>query len=222
MFEIIKGYMYECMDDSAHDSEHIFRVLYTALHIAEKTGGEINYDVLIAAALLHDTARNEQFANPALCHAREGGKKAKAFLLKHDWDEGRAEHVNQCISTHRFRGDNVPESAEAKILFDADKLDASGCLGIARTLMYQGCVGEPIYSAGTTGVSDGKDSGDPASFYKEYHFKLKNLYAIFYTEAARRVAEKRKKAAELFFSELCSEVDDSYRDENLIGGFLSE
>ena len=214
--------MHECMKDSAHDSEHIFRVLYTALHIANRTKVNIDIDVLIAACLLHDIGRKEQFADPKVCHARAGGIKAKAFLLANNWDEVRSEHVNQCISTHRFRGDNIPESMEAKILFDADKLDVAGGLGIVRTLMYKGQMGEPLYSTEADGICEGRKSDDSESFYKEYHFKLKNLYSAFYTSEARRIAKKRKKTAERFFLGLSLEVEGIYNHKNLIDDLLEK
>ena len=220
MFRAIREYMFECMKDSAHDSEHIFRVLYTALKIAEEIK-EVNYDILITACLLHDIGRSEQYADPKVCHAQAGGIKAKAYLLAHNWDEKQAEHVNQCISSHRFRGDNVPESIEAKILFDADKLDASGCLGIARTLLYQGQVGEPLYSTNSDEICEGLNRDDPESFYKEYHFKLKNLYTKFYTSPAKRMARKRKKDAEHFFTGLYSQIRDTQDQRKLLNRFIN-
>jgi len=137
-----------------------------------------------------------------------------AFLLKHDWDERQAEHVKRCISSHRFRGDNAPETIEAKILFDADKLDVAGCLGIVRTLIYKGQVGDPLYTMNEDGICSGENPGDPESFYKEYNFKLKNLYSNFYTSVAKDMAMKRKDAAENFFSRLCSEVSESLNHKN--------
>ena len=75
IYDMLEGYMLSCMTDSAHDPEHIYRVLYSALEIA-KTEENVDYDVLIAACLLHDVGRKEQFENPALCHAEEGAEKA--------------------------------------------------------------------------------------------------------------------------------------------------
>jgi len=221
MYDAITGYMRECMKDSAHDAEHIYRVLYSALRIASETKGPVDNDILIAACLLHDIARDEQFANPKVCHAQAGGIKAKAFLLKNNWIEERAEHVNRCISTHRFRGDNIPESIEAKILFDADKLDAAGCIGIARTLVYQGQVSHPIYSTDADGICDGKNKEDPESFYKEYNFKLKNVYSRFYTPAAKRLAKKMKKAAEEFFSDLSAQMNGIYVQKARLERFIT-
>ena len=86
------------MDDAAHDKEHIYRVLYNALEIA-KTEKDVNYDVLIAACLLHDIGRKEQFENPALCHAIVGSEKACQFLVTHGFETFFAEQVKQCISS---------------------------------------------------------------------------------------------------------------------------
>jgi uncharacterized protein len=73
MFVTIENYMHECMKDSAHDPEHIFRVLYLSLNIASKITEEINFDILIASCLLHDIGRGEQYKNPNICHAEVGG-----------------------------------------------------------------------------------------------------------------------------------------------------
>ena len=78
-YNLIENYMLLCMEDSAHDKEHIYRVLYNSLEIA-KTESNIDYDVLICSCLLHDIARKEQFENPSLCHAIAGAGKAYKFL----------------------------------------------------------------------------------------------------------------------------------------------
>lgn len=154
-YSLLENYMLSCMDDSAHDKDHIYRVLYHAMEIA-KTLQDVDYDVLIAACLLHDIGRKEQFENPALCHASVGSEKAFAFLTAHGFEPEYAARVRHCIKTHRYRKNNLPESLEAKILFDADKLDVTGAMGIARTLIYKGIVSEPLYSLLPDGmVSDG-------------------------------------------------------------------
>lgn len=117
--------MCACLHDRAHDRGHVYRVLYTALDLAgQEQGVELN--VLIAACLLHDIARGEQAADPAVCHARAGAEKARAFLLAGGFSPVFAGRVAGCIRTHRYRSSDPPQSIEAKILFDADKLDAAG------------------------------------------------------------------------------------------------
>lgn len=139
-YNLIENYMLSCMEDSAHDKEHIYRVLYGALEIA-RAETDVDYDVLIAACLLHDVGRREQFENPSICHAMVGAEKAYSFLLGNGFGESFAGKVKHCIQTHRFRKSMEPESTEAKILFDADKLDVTGALGIARTFCMKGMWG---------------------------------------------------------------------------------
>lgn len=197
------------MDDSAHDKDHIYRVLYMALVIAESEKA-VDYDVLVTACLLHDIGRKEQFANPTLCHAQVGGDKAYTFLIEQGFSVQFAERVKHCIVTHRFRKSNQPQTIEAKILFDADKLDTVGALGIARSLQFNGAMSEPLYSLKADGtVSDG--TGDEASsFFREYKFKLENVYDRFMTESGRRLANQREQSAIDFYNELFRECSEPY------------
>jgi uncharacterized protein len=222
MYSIIEKYMYDCMQDAAHDPEHIFRVLYQSLNIASKRTENINYTVLIAACLLHDIGREEQFKDPNICHAKTGGIKAKEYLLKNNWPEQEAEHVNKCISSHRFRGNNTPETIEAKILFDSDKLDAIGCLGIARTLMYKGIAKENIYTVKNGEICTGEDSNDEESFFKEYNIKLKNLYEKFYTEEAKEIANKYKEHAQTFYDKLREQINEAYKSKEILNKMIHE
>ena len=208
-YELLEGCMRRCAGDSAHDAEHVLRVLYNALRIAEGEG-EVDYDVLIAACLLHDIGRPEQFRDPKLCHARVGSEKAYRFLLENGFAESFAARVRSCILTHRFRKAMEPESIEAKILFDADKLDVTGALGIARTLMYKGSMTEPIYTKLPSGeISDGTAEG-PASFFREYKVKLERLYDRFYTGTGAAMGKQRQAIAAGFYESLYREVNAGY------------
>ena len=210
-YSLIETYMISCMEDSAHDKEHIYRVLYNALRIA-KTERDVDYDVLICACLLHDIGRKEQFENPNVCHAMVGSEKAYSFLVSNGFESEYAEKVKNCIRTHRYRKNNLPESLEAKILFDADKLDATGTMGIARTLIYKGTVSEPIYTLLPDGtVSNGENDITP-SFFKEYKYKLESLQSNFYTAEAELIAKERQAAAVAFYNSLYEEVKSSYEN----------
>lgn len=208
---LLENYMLCCMKDTAHDKEHIYRVLYNALEIA-KAEKNVNYDILIAACLLHDIGRKEQFENPALCHAIVGGEKAYQFLLDHGFDTFFAEQVKQCIKTHRYRKNNPPQRLEAKILFDADKLDAAGATGIARTLLYKGIVSEALYSVLPNGVVSTGDNDITPSFFQEYKYKLENLYSNFYTEKATAIAKERQNISIEFYKSLYQEINSSYQN----------
>lgn len=207
-YALIEDYMLACMADSAHDREHVYRVLHSALLIAQEEKNA-DRDVLICACLLHDIGRKEQFADPRVCHAQVGGEKAYRFLTENSYGQEFAAKVRHCIASHRFRENCQPQSLEAKILFDADKLDAAGAMGVARTLLYQGHESIPLYSLTPDGrVSDGARDREP-SFFHEYQYKLKNLYDRFYTKKGWELALQRRQAAMDYYEALLREAEQS-------------
>lgn len=208
-YTLLENYMLSCMEDSAHDAQHIYRVLYNALEIA-KEEENVDHDVLIAACLLHDIGRREQFADPNLCHAAVGSEKAGEFLLQKGFSEDFAKKVAHCIATHRFRKSYQPQTIEAKILFDADKLDVTGAIGIARTLQYKADTKEPLYTLLPDGtIFNGVGEGEP-SFFREYKFKLEKLYDKFYTQTGAALARQRQQIARDFYESLYREVNCGY------------
>ncbi len=210
MYRRLEDYMEQCMSDSAHDREHVRRVLYQALEIAKREEQGVNTDILIAACLLHDIGRREQLEDPGLCHAEVGSEKAGKFLRAQGFSDPFAAAVEHCIRSHRFSRRAPPESMEAKILYDADKLDVTGAMGIARTLMYQGELSRPLYSLSPEGtVSDGREDRT-ASFLQEYHRKLRDLYGGFYTRSGEALARERQAAARDFYERLYAEAAFSY------------
>ena len=218
-FKRLDDYMQTCMRDSAHDREHVYRVLYTALDIAAEES-RVNTDLLIAACLLHDIGRQAQINDPSLCHATVGADMAREFLLSSGYDDDFAQQVAQCIQSHRFRKERPPQSLEAKILFDADKLDVTGAMGVARTLLYAGRLSGPLYSLDENGnVSDGEQDLFP-SFFQEYHFKLKRLYDRFFTPRGRQLAMARQAAARDFYEALLQETRDSYGGKDYLSNML--
>lgn len=211
LYKDIEVYMHECMKDSAHDKEHVYRVLYMALEIAQYES-TVDMEVLVTACLLHDIGREEQYKNPELCHAQVGSEKAYDFLIKIGFIEGKAAHIRDCILSHRYRNDNLPQSIEAKILYDADKLDATGTLGVARTLVYKGITSEPIYSVDKNGnILEGTEDDTDDSFFHEYKYKLEKLYNNFFTLRGCQIAEERKQSAVLFYENMLKEVKACYR-----------
>lgn len=205
-FRKLEKFMLGKMSDSSHDCMHIYRVLFAALEIAEDEEN-VDYDILIAACLLHDVGREQQTQNLALDHAEIGSVMAYDFLMENQWDHERADWVKQCIAGHRYRKGQVLESIEAQILFDADKLDASGALGIARTLVYEGTILEPIYMLDEDGrvLLEGTDA-ERSSFFQEFNYKLRNVYDRFYTAKAKEMAAGRKKVAMDFYDCFLTEI----------------
>lgn len=227
LYSLLENHMLSCLADSAHDREHVYRVLYLALDIAEAEP-DADRDVLIAACLLHDIGRPMQQENPKLDHAEVGAVLASAFLRDNGCTEDFAARVAACIRSHRYRKAVPPESIEAKILFDADKLDVCGATGIARTLQYGGSMAQPLYlRTPEGGISDGTEEKDAAddssSFFGEYHFKLEKLYDRFLTSRGAELARERRSAAEAFYQALLREVQEpETRGKTLLSAAVPE
>ena len=186
----INNYMLTMTDGFIHDKTHVYRVTNQAISIA-KEYSEVNMDVLIASCLLHDIGRIIQGKSNKVCHAVEGANRAYDFLKQLGWSEEYCVHVKDCIISHRYKTETSPKTIEAKILFDSDKLDMTGAIGISRVLLYKGYMNQPVY---------GDDCED--SFLEEYRDRLLKVYDVFYTEQARKIAFERKKLTEIFYEQI--------------------
>ena len=131
---------------SAHSLDHSIRVYNFALHLAESENVDI--EVLKASALLHDIARVKEDTDLSgnTKHAILGAEMAEPILRELGFSEEKIRHIMDCIRAHSFKGGDVPKTIEAKILFDADKIDSLGCIGIARAFSIGGQYGQKIYS----------------------------------------------------------------------------
>lgn len=194
-----------------HDRSHIDRVLYAALDIA-RFEENVDMDVLFAACLLHDIGRLAQHRDPKTDHAAAGSDMAYEFLLSIGWDVQKAGHVRSCIAAHRFRGVRHHQSIESCILYDADKLDVCGIIGIARTIAYQGAYGEPLYRTDENGqpITDGRDRDD--TFFSEYDYKLRHVYDSFFTARGRELAAQRRAASDACAMSLKNELETIHQN----------
>ena len=146
-YSMLEKYMLSCVkkDDPTHDEQHIYRVLYAALEIAQAEQG-VDYNILIAACLLHDIGRPEQFRDPRVNHAAVGGDKAYAFLTEHGFSDGFAGRVRECIYAHSYRKGTPPQSPEAKILFFRKNFSEFFQTGPARPWRVSSCGRETLPS----------------------------------------------------------------------------
>ncbi len=180
-------------NDSAHDFDHILRVLANAERIAA-TEPNVNREILRTAVLLHDIARAEQ-QRTGKDHAAEGARRVWKILT----DEPLAfvQAVSDAIATHRFRVEKPPQSIEAKILYDADKLDSIGAVGVARAFAYGGHLGHRLWA---------EDGADEHTAYQEYKRKLVKLKDKLLTQSAKKIAEQRHQFMVDFFEQMAAEV----------------
>ena len=101
--------MLECMNDTVHDRLHVYRVVNYAAQLADQTDG-VDFDVVIAAALLHDIGRWRNSGDKNVCHAVVGSAKAKQYLLSKGVSGDFAEHVSQCILSPAQKGQGCLQS----------------------------------------------------------------------------------------------------------------
>lgn len=194
--------------EAAHDAGHIYRVLGTALTLADSERS-VDPDILVAACLLHDIGRQEELKT-GTDHALAGGDMAYDFLLSLGWEPERAQWVRRCIQSHRFRNDLKPDTIEAKILFDADKLDAAGPIGVVRTLQFGVIIGdaEPLYRLDDRGRILTGAEGEP-SFFQEYDRKLRHVPDMMLTQKGRELALELQQSANRFYDALLGQLRDS-------------
>lgn len=222
LYRKVEQYMRACMNDNVHDSLHIYRVLNYALQIVSGSP-ELNADVeiVIIAALLHDIGRDNERRDASVCHAESGGNMAHDFLISIDCDSRRATHIVSCIRTHRYNVANPPKSVEARILFDADKLDLTGTIGTARAILFGGQIEEPLYLLGADGKPTKGAPDENASLFREYNRKLSALHTKFHTQKAREIAVRHQKSMDSYFQNLMVEVKANHEEGNtILRGYL--
>lgn len=209
----------ELMQNSGHSMCHIDRVLKNAMSIASEYS-DVDIEILQAAAILHDIARvKEDLDNTGkIDHAEIGAEIAEKVLKNLNFPENKIPKVKHCIKAHRARSTDIPQSLEARILFDADKLDLLGSVGLARIFMIAGEYGqqlhspEPLEGKSTTNFVEDNINGRIKVIAKhspnhEYLTKIIHLPNRLYTEKARLIAADRIKFMDIFFVRLRKELD---------------
>jgi uncharacterized protein len=193
--------------DAVHDFDHVQRVYRMAERLAQEEGADL--EIVRAAALLHDVEGTAPGEAARANHHHSSADFAAAVLADEGWPAERIAAVQHCIRAHRFRDNREPpQSIEAKVLFDADKLDVLGAIGAARVVIYAAIAGQPLYAQPSERflVSGDKEPGEPHSAYHEFIFKLSKIKNRLFTETARSLAEERHQYLETFFDQLKLEL----------------
>ena len=193
--------------DAVHNFDHILRVYNMAVRLAKVEGADM--EIVHAAALLHDaegSAPGEADARAAHHHA--SARFATEVLSAKGWARERIDAVVHCILAHRFRNPaEQPQTLEAQIIFDADKLDAIGAIGAARVIAYAALAGTPFYETPSEQfLATGKEiEGESHSAYHEHLYKLRKLRDRMHTPSARTIADERLAYLDDFFERLIAE-----------------
>lgn len=169
-----------------HGVDHTMRVYYTALDIAKHYDNKCDMELIALAALLHDVDDHKLFQT-------KDNANARSFLTGQKLNEIRIESICNIINAVSFSKNKgkSPDTIEGKIVQDADRLDAMGAIGIARTFAYGGKCGR-----------------DMDSSVEHFHEKLLLLKDMMNTKEARKIAESRHRFMEQFFAEL--EIETKY------------
>lgn len=191
---------------SSHDFDHILRVTALAERIALAEGADLA--VVRTAALLHDVAESQGRANHHLASA------ARARDILRDQPADFVAAVTHAIAAHRFRTEPAPATLEAQVVFDADKLDITGAIGVARAFAYAGERGNALWNTPWREIAAG--GGDairqPAALgaaytpSHEFVYKLDRITERLYTAAARAIARERETFMRAFFDRLDAEA----------------
>ncbi len=202
---VIEGFARNCFENArgSHDWEHTLRVHGLCRRIGPREGADML--VLEAAAYLHDIGRADQDkVNGSICHAVRGAEKARAFLTPLVLDEDRKNNIIHCVRAHRFRDEYPPETVEARVLFDADKLDAIGAVGVARAYLFAGELGACLHNPNMPPEQARSYSRDDTG-HREFVVKLSRIKERIMTREGRRIAEDRHSFMAAFFERFLDE-----------------
>ena len=178
---------YYAADSTGHDLAHVWRVFRLGVDLAEQVGAD--HEVVGAAALTHDLHR---VLDDGTGLEPEATLSEVRGVLQRAGFEGEISAVEHCVAVHdeyAFRGmEREPETPEAKVLRDADNLDAMGAIGVARTFAFGGAHGSPLWDP------------EGVEYSQIYHFedKLLKLREEMHTEPAREIAAGRHEFLETF------------------------
>ncbi|MDD5341289.1 MAG: HD domain-containing protein [Patescibacteria group bacterium] len=192
-----------------HDWTHVERVRNLALQIGKKEKADLG--VIEIAALWHDIARKKEMQSKGkICHAQESAKLAKPILKKYKLDKEQIDNILHCIEAHRFRKSLAPKTIEAKVIYDADKLDSIGAVGIGRDFLFAGYHKTALYTGkekyyAQRGIDRSYTVDDTGIM--EYEFKLKRIKDKILTKTGKKFAQERHDFMVKFFDRFWQEVE---------------
>ena len=190
----------------AHDFQHLVRVCRNAEMICKKEEGA-DSDIVLAAALLHDLVVYPKRSNKTLNSADDSAEIAQKILSQYNsYSTEKIEKVADAIRTHSYSKKATPASLEGKILQDADRLDAIGAIGIARTFSVGGSENRSLYNPADPFCETDRELNDAQWTLDHVKKKLLILKNTMHTKTAKEIAEQRTTFIELFLNQLRREI----------------
>jgi uncharacterized protein len=192
--------------DPVHGLNHILRVYHLAERLALAEAADL--EIVRAAALLHD-AEGSGASDSRLEHQHASAYFAGEILKNEGWTGEKIAAVQHCIRAHRYREPSEqPQTIEAKVLFDADKLDAIGAIGVVRAISFAVLANQDLFKEPSEQfiATGDKEPGEAHTPYHEYLFKLRKIKDRMVTKSGRAIAEDRHAFIEKFFTQLRAEL----------------
>lgn len=189
--------------DGSHDLSHIHRVWTNVQRIQQHEGGDL--EVLLAATLLHDCVAVEKDSPLRAQASTLSAEKAASILTHRGWAPDRVAAVAHAVKTHSFSAGFEPQTLEAKILQDSDRLDAIGMVGVARCFYVSGRMGSALYDF-TNPTAAGRGYEDTQFAIEHFHTKLLNLASGFQTGEGARLAAVRHARLVSFLADFMDEI----------------
>jgi uncharacterized protein len=208
MLEEIKQ-MYEGADP-AHDLSHIMRVFKNAQYVGKAEGADMQ--ILLLAVLLHDIGSESKLSKKSSESDALRQKMAEDFLKKKGLDDNAMKSVLYAIEVHRFSKGLIPSTLEAKILQDADRLDAMGAIGIARVFMTGGAMGRKLYNPNDP-FCESREPDDKMWNLDHFFRKLLRLESGMHTETGKRIAKQRAAVLKRYLTDLKRELSKAIEED---------
>ena len=198
------AYLQEQMTaDSAHDGQHVERVVLMARRLAEAEGA--NLDVVIPAAWLHDCVTLPKNAPNRHEASQLAAIEAVRFLSSINYPAQHLDGIAHAIAAHSFSAGIPPTTLEAKVVQDADRLDAIGAIGVARCLLIGGALARPLYNP-TDPFCQQRNPDDLAYTIDHFYTKLFKISQTLHTQTARAEAAQRTAFMQSFLDQLGAEI----------------
>jgi uncharacterized protein len=192
--------------DPAHDLSHVQRVVQNTLRLTETEGG--NAAITVPAAWLHDcvsVAKDSPLRKQA---SKLAAAEAARFLKSVDYPSDLLEPIYHAIEAHSFSANIETNTLEARIVQDADRLEAVGAIGITRCFLTGGSLGTPLYDPADP-FAENREPNDRLYTLDHFYCKLLGLTETMKTEAGKTEAIKRTEYMRDFLKQLGSEIGHS-------------
>lgn len=190
--------------DPAHDFQHIMRVYKNTEMVGRREGADM--EILLPAALLHDLVVYPKGSAKTSKSADDSADMAEKWLLGYGYPQDKIDKICYCIRTHSYSKRLIPVTLEGKILQDADRLDALGAIGVARTFSVSGSENRMFYNPGDPFWKSGRELNDREWTLDHFYKKLLRLKKSMHTKTAREMARERARFMERFVRQLKKEI----------------